>query len=132
MTKTCRVYLILPEIILFMLNTPKLFWSHGWSFCTKWLQDSHSRIVYECRPDKPFLTRYQGSCSSTSTRSTVYYFMCKHADDFIDAAFESKDGAGDGNRWWYIITWALSRSCEQQKEESHLPQFVYLNRSKSF
>ena len=43
---------------------------------------------------------------------TILYSMRQHAEDFVDAAFDTKEGAGDGSRWWYINTWALSWSRE--------------------
>ncbi len=41
------------------------------------------------------------------------YSMRQHADseDYVDAA--CKVGAGDGSRWWYNNTWALSWPREQ-------------------
>ena len=37
---------------------------------------------------------------------TIPYSMRQHAADFVDAAFDTREGAGDGSRWWYINTWA--------------------------
>jgi hypothetical protein len=39
--------------------------------------------------------------------------MRQHAEDFVGAAFDTREGAGDGSRWWYINTWALSWSRER-------------------
>ncbi len=39
---------------------------------------------------------------------TIPYSMRQHA-----AAFDTREGAGDGSRWWYINTWALSWSRER-------------------
>jgi len=44
---------------------------------------------------------------------TIPYSMRHHAADFVDAAFDTREGAGDGSRWWYINTWALSWSRER-------------------
>ncbi len=44
---------------------------------------------------------------------TIPYSMRKHAADFVGAAFDTREGAGDGSRWWYINTWALSWSRER-------------------
>ena len=41
---------------------------------------------------------------------TIPYSMRQHAADFVGAAIDTRDGAGDGSRWWYINTWALSWS----------------------
>ena len=43
---------------------------------------------------------------------TIPYCMRQHAEDFVGAAFDTGEGAGDGSRWWYINTWALSWSRE--------------------
>jgi hypothetical protein len=42
---------------------------------------------------------------------TILFAMRQNARDFVDAAFNTAfdtDGSGDGSRWWYINTWALS------------------------
>jgi hypothetical protein len=44
---------------------------------------------------------------------TIPYSMRQRAADFVDAAFDTREGAGDGSRWWYINTWALSWSRER-------------------
>ena len=46
---------------------------------------------------------------------TIPYSMRQHAADFVDAAFDTREGAGDGSRWGYtgINTWALSWSRER-------------------
>ena len=43
----------------------------------------------------------------------IPYSMRKHAADFVSAAFDTREGAGDGSQWWYINTWALSWSRER-------------------
>ncbi len=40
---------------------------------------------------------------------TIPYGM----EDFVGAAFDTREGAGDKGRWWYINTWALSWSRER-------------------
>ncbi len=44
---------------------------------------------------------------------TIPYPMRQHAEDFVAAAFDTRVGAGDGSRWWYVNTWALSWSRER-------------------
>jgi hypothetical protein len=44
---------------------------------------------------------------------TIPYSMRQHAEDFVGAAFDTSVGAGDGSRWWYVNTWALSWSRER-------------------
>jgi hypothetical protein len=44
---------------------------------------------------------------------TIPYSMRQHAEDFVGAAFDTRDGAGDGSRLWYVNTWALSWSRER-------------------
>ena len=38
---------------------------------------------------------------------TIPYSMRQHAADFVDAAFDTREGAGDGSRWWYNGTSTL-------------------------
>ncbi len=47
---------------------------------------------------------------------TIPYCMHKHAADTVGAAFHTREGAGDGSRWWYINTWALSWSRERSEK----------------
>ncbi len=44
---------------------------------------------------------------------TIPYSMRQHAVDFVGAAFDTRVGAGDSSRWWYVNTWALSWSRER-------------------
>jgi hypothetical protein len=39
---------------------------------------------------------------------TIPYCMRQHVEDFVGAAFDTREGAGKRSRWWYINTWALS------------------------
>jgi hypothetical protein len=39
---------------------------------------------------------------------TIPYPMLQHTGNFVGAAFDTRGGAGDGRRWWYINTWAWS------------------------
>ncbi len=38
---------------------------------------------------------------------TVPFSMCEHAKDFVDAAFDSSEGSGDGSQFWFVNTIAL-------------------------
>ena len=40
---------------------------------------------------------------------TIPFAMCQNARDFVEAAFDTSEGPGDGSRW-HINTWALSWS----------------------
>ena len=33
---------------------------------------------------------------------TIPFSQCQHAEEYVDAAFDSREGAGDGSRWWYV------------------------------
>ena len=44
---------------------------------------------------------------------TIPFAMRQNARDFVDAAFDTSEGSGDGSRWWYINTWAWSWSRER-------------------
>ena len=95
-------------------------------------------FIHRCRPGGPGRAVYRGgmrdcssdpikrtvaSCPSTAVvpvgdtgtiiNSTIPYSMRQHAADFVGAAFDARKGAGDGSRWWYINTWALSWSRER-------------------
>ncbi len=58
---------------------------------------------------------------------TIPDSMWQHAQDFVGAAFDTREGAGDGSLWWYVNTWALSWSHEhgeKRRNEPHgLPVF---------
>ena len=43
---------------------------------------------------------------------TIPFSMRRSAADFVDAAFDSAEGTGDGSMWWYVNTWALGWSRE--------------------
>ncbi len=47
---------------------------------------------------------------------TIPYSMRQHAEDFVGAAFDTREGAGDGSRWWCVNTWALSWSRERSEK----------------
>ncbi len=82
-----------------------------------------SRIVYESWPDNQVfyvlpVESILGKLPAVpvAETGTIPYCMRQHAvrdaEDFIDAAFDTRERAGDGSRWWYINTWALSWSRE--------------------
>ena len=85
-------------------------------FCTKWLLACSSRIVYERRPVNQVLSVLPEESIlgklpvvPVGETGTIPYCM----EDFVGAAFDTREGAGDGSRWWYINTWALSWSRER-------------------
>jgi hypothetical protein len=102
-------------------------------FCTKWLLACHSRIVYERLPDNQVFYVFPVESIlgklpvvPVGDTGTIPYCMLQHADDFVSAAFASaaarmispalrlpREGVGDGRRWWYINTRALSWSYER-------------------
>ena len=49
---------------------------------------------------------------------TIPYSMRQHAADFVGAAFDTREGAGDGSRWWYINTELVPRTRREMKEPS--------------
>ena len=80
-------------------------------FCTEWLLACSSRIVYERRPDNQvfYVLPVESILGKlpvvpVGKTGTIPYCM----EDFVGAAFDTREGAGDENRWWYINTWALS------------------------
>ena len=38
---------------------------------------------------------------------TVPFSMREHEEDFVDVAFDSSEGSGDGSRWWFVNAIAL-------------------------
>ena len=89
-------------------------------FCTEWLLACSSRIVYGRRPDKQvfYVLPVESVLGKlpvvpVGETGTIPYCMRQHAEDFIGSAFDTRKGAGDGSRWWYINTWALSWSRER-------------------
>jgi hypothetical protein len=88
-------------------------------FCTEWLLACSSRIVYERLHDNQVfyvlpVESILGKLAVVPVGEigTIPYCM----EDFVGAAFDTREGAGDGSRWWYINTWALSWSRERGKK----------------
>ena len=84
-------------------------------FCTGWLLACRSRIVYERLPDNQVfyvllveLILKKLPVIPVGDTGTIPYCMRQHAEDFVGAAFDTREGAGDGSRWCYINMWALS------------------------
>ena len=44
---------------------------------------------------------------------TILFSMRKQTRDFSGASCDSKDGAGDGNRWWYINSNTMKSATSQ-------------------
>jgi hypothetical protein len=89
-------------------------------FCTEWLLACRSRIVYERRPENQVFYVLAGKSIlrklpvvPVDDTGTIPYCMLQHAEGFVGAAFDTRESAADGNRWWYINTWALSWSRER-------------------
>ncbi len=81
------------------------------------MPDCRSRLVYELKRDSQVL--YVLPVESVLGKlpvvpigdtGTIPFAMRQNARDFADAAFDNSEGSGDGSRWWYIDTWALSSS----------------------
>ena len=71
-------------------------------FCTEWLLACSSRIVYERRADNQVL--YVLPVESilgklpvvpVGETGTIPYCMRQHAEDFVGAAFDTREGAGE-------------------------------------
>ena len=84
-------------------------------FRTVWLLDYRSRIVYERKQDSQvfYVLPVESILGKlpvvpVGDAGTIPYSMRQHAADFVDAAFDTREGAGDGSRRWYIDTWAFS------------------------
>ena len=82
-------------------------------FCTEWLLACSSRIVYERRADNQvfYVLPVESILGKlpvvpVGEAGTIPYCMRQHAEDFVGAAFDTREGAGDGSRWWNINTLA--------------------------
>lgn len=82
-----------------------------------WLDKANTKMIYERRENK--LVLYVVPVSSilgklpvvpVGDSGTLPYVMRRETADIPGAACDSKDGAGDGSRWWYVNTWALTWS----------------------
>ena len=89
-------------------------------FCTEWLLACHSRVVCERRPDNQvfYVLPVESILGKlpvvpVGDTGTIPYCMRQHAEDFVGAAFDTRKGAGDGSRWWYINMWTFSWSRER-------------------
>ncbi len=85
-------------------------------FCTEWLLACSSLIIYERLPDNQvfYVLPVESILGKLPVvpggeTGTIPYCM----EDIVGAAFDTREGAGDGSRWWYINTWALSWSRER-------------------
>jgi hypothetical protein len=85
----------------------------------EWLHDCQSAIIYEQRVGKEtfYVLPVEDILGKlpvvpVGPTGTIPFSMRGHAQDFVYAAFDSSDGAGDGSRWWYINSWALGWSRE--------------------
>ncbi len=92
-------------------------------FCTEWRMAFRFRIGYKRRPDNQVFYVLSGESIlgklpvvPVGETGTVTYCIRQHAEDFVRAAFDTREGAGDGSRWWYVNTWALSWSRERDEK----------------
>ena len=67
------------------------------------------RNVYERRPDNQVfyvlpVESILGKLPVVPVGETgaIPYCIHQHAEDFVGAAFDTREGAGEGSRWWYI------------------------------
>ena len=85
-----------------------------------WLDKCDSKIIYERRMQS--LVLYVVPISSILGRlalvpvgdtGTIPFSMRHAKPDYDGATCDSKNGAGDGNRWWYVnsnaMKWATSQ-----------------------
>ncbi len=88
--------------------------------CPAWLSECESSIIYERKFQSQVLyvvpvTSILGRLPvvPVGTTGTIPYFMRREARDFPGASCDSKEGAADGCRWWYINTLALKGATSQ-------------------
>ncbi len=90
----------------------------------EWLLDCRFHIVYERRPDHQCFTfsrnQFLGSClSSQLATQKRFHIACGSTRGPLSAlhSIQETGGGGDGRRWWYISTWALTRSWSRERGE---------------
>ncbi len=71
--------------------------------CSQWNRFSESYLSYQL-----------------AKTGTIPYCMRQHAEDFVGAAFDTREGACDGSRRWYVNAWALSWSRERGEKWNSL------------
>ena len=85
-----------------------------------WLDQCDSKIVYKRSMQSQVLyvvpiTLILGRLAlvPVGDTGTILFSMRKQTWEYPGASCDSKDGAGDGNRWWYInsnaMKWATSQ-----------------------
>jgi hypothetical protein len=74
-------------------------------FCIEWLLAYRSGIVYERRPDNQvfYVLPVESILGKLPVvpvggTGTIPYCMGQHEEDFVGAAFDTSEGAGDGSR----------------------------------
>ncbi len=77
---------------------------------TNWVLDCRSRIVYESRPDNRlcYVVPVESMLGKlpvvpVGDTGTIPYSMRQNAADFVDTAFDTRQGAGDGSRWQVVV-----------------------------
>jgi hypothetical protein len=88
-------------------------------FCifTEWLEKIGSKLVYERKENKQVLyvvpiTSILGRLAlvPVGDTGTIPYSMRSESASYPGAVCDSRHGAGDGSRWWYVNTWAMTWS----------------------
>jgi hypothetical protein len=93
------------------------------TYCTSiaaWLDNCDSKIIYEQRMQSQVLyvvpiTSILGRLAlvPVGDTGTIPFSMLNEKTDYPGAICDSKRGAGDGNRWWYINSTALKWATSQ-------------------
>ena len=85
-----------------------------------WLAQCESTIIYERRLQSQVMyvipiTSILGRLAlvPVGETGTIPYSMRKEASSFKGAACDSKLNGADGNRWWYVNTFALKWATSQ-------------------
>jgi hypothetical protein len=85
-------------------------------FWTEWLLAWRSRIVYERQPDNQVfyvlpveLILGKLPVVPVGDTETIPYCMRQHAEDFVGAAFNTREGTGDGSRNRWVLSWSRER-----------------------
>jgi hypothetical protein len=88
-------------------------------FCifTEWLDNIGSKLVYERKENQQVLyvvpiTSILGRLDIVpgGDNGTIPFSMSSESALYLGATCDSRNGAGDGSRWWYVNTWAMTCS----------------------
>jgi hypothetical protein len=83
----------------------------------EWIERADSKMIYERKPSSPVLyvlpiTHILGKLPvvPVGDTGTFPHSMRGESAEYDGASCDSEPGKGDGCRWWYVSSWAMSWS----------------------